>query len=381
MKRLSLSLFALMMLVSMVGCGGSSVKLPESAITKDCYAIQWFDTKSMSPEDAIKMLNNVAEDMSDDQPKARLWMSAQADVMEASYQERWDAFTEAGGEGFLVLHYATEKTTGEGDAAVTTTVYQTYTLVRVKKGTSTGDLTDALKDFAKEDNNEKIKFVKVDGEETWLYLTREYAEGQTAPELPADGDEDTLKAMQKLMRSASGASAVTVWTMPDAVKEEIEKELKREGLTDDQKERLKEQLHTESVVMAVTTGANPTVELTINFDEKDQAETFADEHNSNLVAMRAALKNALLTSENPPHPSVVNSIVDKMEVKPSGKSVSISMTSGDVRDGMSISAATLGRGGVDTTSPGRLMNVHPRLRVPSLRGVQGVNNISLSDQR
>ena len=72
MKRLSLSLLTLMMLFSLVGCGGSSVKLPESAITEDVYALQWFDTKNMSPDDAIKMLNNVAEDMSDDQPKARL---------------------------------------------------------------------------------------------------------------------------------------------------------------------------------------------------------------------------------------------------------------------------------------------------------------------
>lgn len=381
MKRLSLSLFALMMLVSMVGCGGSSVKLPESAITKDCYAIQWFDTKSMSPDDAIKMLNNVAEDMSDDQPKARLWMSAQADAMEASYQERWDAFTEAGGEGFLILHYATEKTTGEGEAAVTTTVYQTYTLVRVKKGTSTGDLADALKDFAKDDNNEKIKFVKVEGEETWFYLTREYAEGQTATELPDDGDEDTLKAMQKLMRSVSGASAVTVWTMPDAVKEEIEKELKREGLTDDQEDRLKEQLHTESVVMAVTTGASPSVEVTVAFDEKDQAQTFAEEHNSNLVLRRQGLKTALVDAENPPHPSVVNRIVEKMEVDTSGKTVSITMSSSEVRDGLSIIAATRGRGQIDTSSPTGILQINGRLRVPRMPGVVAVNGISLSDQR
>lgn len=377
MKHLSLSLFALMMLFSMVGCGGSSVQLPESAITKDCYALQWFDTKSMSPDDAIKMLNNVAEDMSDDQPKARLWMSAQADAMEASYEERWETFTEAGGEGFLILHYATEKTVGEGDNATTTTEYETFVLVRVKKGTSTDDMEEAVADFAKEDGNEKVKFEKVEGEDRWFFLTRE---GENTPELPDDGDDDTRKALEKLMRSAGNASAVTVWTMPEAIKEEIEKELKREGLTDEQEERLKEQLHTESVVMSVTSGGSPNVEVTVNFDDKEQAKTFAEEHNDNLVLRRQGLKQGLVEAENPPHPSVVNRIVEKMEVKPSGSSVSITMGSGEVRDGLSIIAATRGRG-IDTSSPTGIIQIDGRLRVPRMPGVVAVNGISFRDRR
>lgn len=380
MKRLSLSLFALLMMLSMVGCGGSSVSLPESAMTEELYAIQWFDTKNMSPDDAIKMLNDVAEDMDDDQPKARLWMSAQADAMEARYKDRWEAFTEAGGQGFLVLHYAVEKTVGEGDNAVTTTDYQSYVLVRVKKGTSTDDLEEALAEFAKEDGNEKIKFEKVKDEDTWLYLTREYPEGQTAPELPDDGDKDVAKAFQKLLRSAGGATAVTAWTMPEAVKEEIEKELKREGITDEQEARLKEQLHTESVVMAVSTGGSPSVEVTVNFDEKEQAETYAEEHNDGLINRRAGIKNALIESENPPHPSVVNRLIEKMEVRASGDSVSISMSSGEVRDGLAIMAATRGRG-VDTSSPTGLMSVNGRLRVPRMPGAVSVNGLSFSDRR
>lgn len=377
MKRLSLSMFALLMMVSMVGCGGSSVSLPESAMTDELYAVQWYDTKNMSPDDAIKMLNDVAEDMSDDQPKARLWMSAQADAMEASYMDRWEAFTEAGGQGFLVLYYAVEKTVGEGENAVTTTDYQSYVLVRVKKGTSTDDLEKALAEFAKDDGNEKIKFEKVKDEDNWLFLTRE---GEGTPELPDDGSKDVAKEFEKLMRSAGGASAVTVWTMPEAVKEDIEKELKREGITDEQEARLKEQLHTESVVMAVSTGGSPSVEVTVNFDEKEQAESFAEEHNDGLINRRAGIKNALIDSENPPHPSVVNRLIEKMEVRASGKSVSISMSSSEVRDGLAIMAATRGRG-VDTSSPTGLMSVSGQLRVPRMPGAVSVNGLSFSDRR
>lgn len=383
MKRLSLSLFALLMMASLVGCGGSSVSLPESAMTDELYAVQWFDTKNMSIDDAIKMLNGVSEDMSDDQPKARLWMSASADAMDARYQDRWEAFTEAGGEGFLVLHYAEEKTVGEGDNAVTTTEYKSYVLVRVKKGTSAGDLAEALKkdDMAKDDGNEKIKFVKVEGDERWFYLTREYAEGQTAPKLPDGGSKDTAKEFEKLMRSAGGAAAVTVWTMPDGIKDEIEKDMKREGVTDEQKDRLKEQLHTESVVLSVTPGSSPKVEVTVNFDEKEQAVSFAQEHNDLLILRRRGLKLALVESENPPHPSVVNRIVDQMEVKPSGSSISITMSSGEVRDGLSIFAATRGQGQADTTSPTGIIQIAGRLRVPRMPGVIDVNGISFSDRR
>ena len=379
MKYLSLPVFVLFLLVSMTGCGGSSVSLPESAMTEDVYAVQWYDTKSMTPEAAIKMLNKVAEGMSDDQPKARLWMSANADAMDASYSERWEAFTQAGGEGFLVIYYATEKTTGEGDNATTTTAYSSHVLVRVKKETSTDDLEEAVSDFAKEDRNSKIEFDKVKDTDRWLYLTRD--EGENTRELPDDGDEDVAKKFAKMLCSAGDASAVTVWTMPEAVKDEIEKDLKREGLTDEQKARLKEQLHTESVVMAVSTGSSLGVEVTVDFDEKEQAQTFAGDHNDGLIRRRQGLKQSLIEAENPPHPSVINRLVEQMQIQPSGKTVSISMSGSQIRDGLSITAATRGRGGADTASPGGLMDLHNRLRVPRMRGVVGVNGISFSDQR
>ncbi|XAL98623.1 hypothetical protein OT109_13660 [Phycisphaeraceae bacterium D3-23] len=392
MKRFSLSLLALMLMTSLVGCGGSSVSLPESAITEDCYAIQWFDTKAMSPDMAKDMIRGIADDMSDDQPKARLWMSARADMVESSYEERWDAFTEAGGIGFLRLHYVLEKK-GEGDDADPTTHYRTYVLIRVKKSADIGDLEKAIKDYVADDNGNRedneVKLEKVDGEEEWYWLT---TEGR--PEgfkLPEKKDEDALKAFNKLIGQTGGAPAYSVWRTNEKLIESLEKRLDDDevDLTDDEEARLKEAVHLQSVVMAITPGPSPSVEVSVTFDDKEYAKTFAEEHNDGLSQRRAMLKQVLMGAENPPHPSVVDRLVEQMEVKPSGATVSISMNARNVKDGLAIRASQLDNGGIDTTTPGGIFAMFDMgqpasrqfsvLRVPSMPGSMGVFGLSFND--
>ena len=57
------------------------------------------------------------------------------------------------------------------------------------------------------------------------------------------------------------------------------------------------------------------------------------------------------------------------------------MSSSEVRDGLSIIAATRGRGRIDTSSPTGIMQVSGRLRVPGMPGVVAANDISFRDQR
>ncbi|MFI4860798.1 MAG: hypothetical protein ACIAXF_08975 [Phycisphaerales bacterium JB063] len=387
MKRFSLSLFALLLMTSLVGCGGSSVSLPESAITEDCFAIQWVDTKSLTPDMAKDMIRGVADDMSDDQPQARLLMSATADMVESRYQDRWETFTDAGGLGFLQLHYMLEKK-GEGEDAEPTTHYRTYVLVRVKKGTDAKDLEEAIKDFAAEDNGNRaendVKLEKVDGEDEWYWLT---TEGRTEGfKLPEDGDEDTFKAFKKLVGDAGGAPAYMVWRTHEKLIESAQKQLDDDDAdhTDDQEARLKEIVHLESVAMYVTAGSSPKVVVTVNFDDKEFAQSFADEHNDGLSQRRAGLKIALSKAENPPHPSVIDRLVDTMEVKPSGNSVSITMNSGNVHDGVAIQASVVNGNAPNTTSPGTIFTQvrsagWSNLHIPRMPGPMDVFEISFND--
>jgi len=378
MKQITLSLFALTLLLTMVGCGGSSMQLPESAITKDCFAVEWYDTASLTPEMAKDMINGIADDMTDDQPKARLWMSAQADLIEAGYEERWDAFTENGGLGMLRLHYMLEKK-GEGDADPTTH-YRTYVLIRVKKKTDIGELESAIKDFVEEDNaGGEVKLVKVKDAEEWYWLTTE--ERPEGFDLPDKGDEESHKTFKKLIGQADGAPAVTVWRTHKRLTESFKKELDDDDNkpSDDRRARLEEILHLESVVMYVKPGKSPKVVTKIKFDDKEFAKTYAEEHNSNLAAARAGLKDGLRRTENPPHPSVVNDLVEQMEVKASGSTVAITMNARNVEDGMAIQAALEGGGGMDTTSPTTIFRIEGGLRVPRMPGVKGVFSIALND--
>lgn len=378
MKQITLPFLAFLML-ALVGCGGSSMELPKSAITEDCFAVQWYDTAALTPDMAKDMISGIADDMSDDQPKARLWMSASADTIEAGYEKKWDAFTEAGGLGFLRLHYMLEKK-GEDDADPTTH-YRTYVLIRVKKKTDIGDLEEAIADFVKDDNmGGKVKLEKVKGEEEWYWLTTE--ERPDGFDLPEDEDEESVKVFKKLIGQAGGAPAITVWRTHERLTEAFKKELDDDDNkpSDDRKERLEEAINTESIVMYVTPGKSPKVVVKVTFTDKEYAKTFAEEHNSNLAMTRRGMKIALMSTESPPHPSVVDRLVDQLEVKASGSSVSITMSSRSVEDGMAIQASLQGARGVDTTSPNGIFTTIERgLQVPSMAGVMDVFSVNFRD--
>lgn len=371
MSRMIYSLVAMMLVLPLVGCGGSSVDLPEKVFNGDVYGVQWIDFSELEPEDAVAMLSEMADDMSDDQPKARLWMSAQADGLDSNYTERWETFTEAGGQGILIVHSAKSKKTGEGDNARTTLERSQFVLVKVKKGTTTDSLEKALGDLAKEDGNDKIKFETVDGTDgAWLWLTRE-GRSDDAPKLPSDGSEENAKAFEKLIGQADGAPVVSAWRSTEAIKKQLEKELSDaddNDLTDDQKARLKEAIGTESVVMAVKAGGELGVSVTVTFADKELANAFAEFNNEGLLKERRSMKMDLTNSENPPHPSVVNRIFESQEVKASGKKVSIEMDSESIRDGLSVVAATRGQSRVSTIDPGSLLPIHSGLLVPAVPG-------------
>lgn len=368
MLKLIYSLFALMLLVTLTGCGGSSVDLPDKVFSKDVFAVQWIDANKLKPDDAMDLFNGLADDMSDDQPKARLWASAQADGIQASYADRWEAFTKAGGQGALMVF--TAKTQGEGDAA--RVELDGYILLKVKKGTSSDELRKALADFAKEDGNEKLKLDPVDGTDgQWLWLTRE-DRPEGASKLPGDGSEDNAKSWQDLLKRGDGAAVVGAWRANDAIRDQIKRELDKaddRDLTDEDKQRLKEAQSIESIVMATNGGSSASLAATLEFGDKELAKSFAEFHNDRLVAQRMSLKTRLMNSENPPHPSVVDGIYEELVVKASGKKVGLDLGSSVMNDGMNIYAATLGQGSVATSRPAQIFPLHGSLNVPGNLGM------------
>ena len=378
MHRMTNPLLALMLLVTLTGCGGSSVDLPDKVFNKDVYAIQWIDVTQLSPDDAKDLFNGLADDMSDDQPKARLWASAQADGVQAGYADRWEAFTEAGGQGALLVH--TAKTTGEGDSASVERGY--YVLLKVKKGTSSDELRKAIAEFAKEDNNEKIKFEPIDGTDgQWLWLTRENRP-DGAPKLPSDGSEENAKAFQDLLKRGDGAAVISAWRGNDAIRDQIKRDLEKaddRNLSEEDKQRLKEAQDIQSVVMSVNAGSSASISATVEFNDKELAKAFAEYHNERLVSQRMSMKTALMNAENPPHPSVVDGIFEEQEVKASGKKIELELGSSVMADGMNVYAATMGQGRIGTADPSRLLPLHSALSVPPSPGVPSCYNIRFGD--
>ena len=369
MKTLTTPLLALAILFLLVGCGGSSVDLPESVITEDTYALQWTDFSAIDPDAGVKAFNRLADDIDDDQSKARLWMSMQADLIQTDYTERWEAFTEAGCTGMLKVFYAVPTTTGEGDFQTTRISYQKHMFIKADKDADDDELVKALAEFAEADGNASLKLVAVGEDTGWFWLTREAATA-SSPKMPEGANEKALAAMKGLMDDGGDAPMVTVWRPVGPITDKLDEELERDDLDDDRKTELELAKSMQSVVMTCSSGRGATTDTTITFAESEDAKAFAERENADSPQLKAALKQLMIGSENPPHPSVIDDLVEDNEFRVSGKTASVELDAGAVESMMLLMGARLGAGG-DMTAPPHA-DISSALRLPSGADVPGV---------
>ncbi len=378
MRTITHTLTAAVLLVLLVGCGGSSVDLPEDVLTDEAYAVVWTDFKAINPDEGVKMLGGMADKMPDEQPKARLWLSAEADDIDGRYRERWDAFTDAGCQGMLTVYYRNENTEGEGDDKRTVVNYRKHTFIKAKKSAKSEDIEKALDQFAEDDGNADFELESVGEDTGWYWVTQDDAP-EGSPSMPEDGDAEAVKAFKKLLAKGEGAPVIAAWRMIDGIGEEIDEELDREGLSDERKDELKRAKATQSVVLTCTPGNSAKVSAVVTFDEKDQAKAYAQEHNDKQIEERAQAKRSMMNAENPPHPDVLDDLTDGLKAKVSGKTVSVQVNKGTLKDMLNIAAARSASGN-DLTSPSRLLVFESMLKVPSSGDVPGVRSCYDTDK-
>ncbi|MFN3168607.1 MAG: hypothetical protein ACE37H_16225 [Phycisphaeraceae bacterium] len=366
----ALALAALMLLLT--GCGGSSVDLPEDVMTDEAYAVQWVDFESIKPDEGVKMLGGLADDMSDDQPKARLWLSAEADQIEGDYRERWEAFTDAGCQGVLTVYYRNEVTEGEGEDKKKVAKYRKHTFIKAGKKAKAKDLEEALDEFAEDDGIDDLELEPVGKDTGWFWVTRgESPDG--SPKMPKKGDEKTAEAFEKLLAKADDAAIVVAWRMIDGISDEIDDELDREEISDERKEELERAKATQSIVLACSPGTSAQLSARVTFEKSEHAKAYAQEHNDSILDVRASLKKAMINAESPPHPKVIDGVADSMQIKTSGKTATLELDRGAVKDMLTLMSARMGMGG-DDTSPVGLLRVESLLQVPDRSDVPGVRS-------
>lgn len=360
------------LLVTMTGCGGSSVDLPEEVLTKEAYAVQWVDFEAIKPDEGVKMLASIADDMSDDQPKARLWLSAEADEIDSAYRERWEAFTEAGCRGILTVYYRNEVTEGEGDNKKTVIKYRQHTFIKADKTKKAKDLEDALDDFAKDDGVDDLELEAVGKDTGWFWVTRGNAPNH-APKMPSKGDKASAEAFGDLLAESNGAAISVAWRMIDGIADEIDDELKRDGISAERKEKLERTKATQSIVMTCSPGKSASLSAAVTFEETEQAKAYAEEHNEQFIPMRAGLKRMMINVESPPHPKVIDGLVDSMQIKASGKTATLKIDSDAVKNMLNLMSAMMGTGG-DQTSPVTLLDIDSLLQLPDPSEVPGLRS-------
>jgi hypothetical protein len=365
----TLALATLMLLLS--GCGGSSVDLPEDVLTDEAYAVQWTDFEAIKPDEGVQMLSDLADDMSDDQPKARLWLSAEADQVEGDYRERWEAFTDAGCQGVLTVYYRNEVTEGEGDDKTKVAKYRKHTFIKAGKKAKAKDLEDALDEFAEADGIDDIELESVGKDTGWFWVTRDDSP-DGSPKMPKKGDEKTKEAFEKLLAKADDAPIVVAWRMIDGIADEIDDELDREEISEEREEELERLKATQAIVLACTPGKSPKVSAAVTFEESKQAKAYAEEHNDNILKMRAGLKTTMINTESPPHPKVIDGVADSMTIKASGKTATLELDSGAVKDVLNLMSARMQRD--DQTSPASFLSMESLLHVPDRSDVPGVRS-------
>lgn len=356
--------------LQLLGCGGSSVELPEDVLTDETYAVQWIDFGAIEPGDGVKLFGSLSGDMSDTQAQARLWLSAEADDVDIAYRERWEAFTDSGCQGILTVYYLEEKT--EGELLRTTEKLRRHCFIKASAGTSAKQIEDAITDFADDDGSSDFDLEEVGDKTGWFWITSDNPP-EDAPALPDKGDEEVTKTFAKLLAEGGDAPSITAWRSTKPISESIKEALDQDSLGDDKEQDLKYAKGVQSIVLTCTPGRKANSKAAITFDDKDLAKAYAQDHNDAQRYGKAAMKRMLVSVANPPEPELFDRLSDEMTAKASGKVVTVSLDGAGVQDMVVIVAALRGTGG-DITSPRGLVDLDDVLRVPGATDVPGVRS-------
>lgn len=372
MKKNTTLLLLCTVLLAMVGCGGSSsVELPEDIITEDAYALTWVDFSSIEPEAGVKMLSGIASDVDDDQGKARLWLSAAGDTVDAFYRERWDAFTEAGGQGMLTVYYCTEEKEKR--------TFETHTFIKAKKGTKGDDIVEAIESFVDEDMGlawEKDKDADLEleevGDDGWFWVTRTKAP-EGSPEMPDDGDSEALEVFTDLLDDADGAPIVYAFRMIEPILDTVEKELKDKDkkLDAERKEQLEFAEAIKSYALACSPGSGAWTQSVIHFEGDEDAKAYAEDYNDRMRKFKPRFKRAFMSRDDPPHPDELNSILDKFKADASGETVT-SKYEGDMLESLLVLTTAADGKNADSTSPVMMLELDRALVQPNYEQVPGI---------
>jgi hypothetical protein len=80
----------------------------------------------------------------------------------------------------------------------------------------------------------------------------------------------------------------------------------------------------------------------------------------------------MINTESPPHPKVIDGVADSMTIKASGKTATLELDSGAVKDVLNLMSARMQRD--DQTSPASFLSMESLLHVPDRSDVPGVRS-------
>lgn len=287
-------LVPMILIVMAARIAAQPVALPAKAVTQETVLVVWLDAQELNPE----ALRAAAKQLNAALPKS---MQATKEQLETKLDEKigefkvgYDAFTQAGGQGALLLARAPE-----GDAQPP----EPTMLLRVAPGTSPEEMRAALKDMQGAEDTALAPYG-----EGWL--TQE----SKLDAVPTGGSAEEAKQFQQIL-SNTGASPVRVaFRMNSAIKSRIQKFQQQSG-GGPAMALVAPLLDLRVGWGSLGLGDDPAIGAALQFNSAEQARRFGSAWENLLMMGRGMVQMQLSNSPNAPKPETIQALFNQLQLK------------------------------------------------------------------
>lgn len=288
------------------------VELPASAVTEDTTLAIWLDAEHLTPEAIRQSVDRINAILPEDLQATAEELDAQLEAGMAEFGEGYTAFTEAGGEGVLMLMRTPAMDAPRSEPA------EPSILVRVAPGTTAEELNEAMQPFAPEDapDTEVVEYA-----EGWM------TDADTIDHIPTDGDAAEAAALAALLENTEAAPVRLAMRVNEPMREQLamfEQQAQGQGGgmggPNPGAALLGPAQHIDAGWGTLTLGEDPAFRHTLSFDDADEAEEFRAAWSQLLMMGQQMfqMQFAQPNVPNAPEPASIQGLFDSLELERDG---------------------------------------------------------------
>ena len=304
-----------------------NVPMPESAITENTTFVLWMDSEHFTAEALRGAAKQVSAALP---PQMQGQLDAKLNESIEQFQAGYDAFTNAGGQGMLVVMRSPRE---DG------TTPRAATLLRVDEGTNPDDMAAAIQEV---EGGRAPMLVK--HEPGWLTHRKKLGQAAT----PTTGTAEQAEQFQSLFANTDSAPVRIAFRMTGALREWIAAQQNAGnqqggmGGMGPAQALLGPAQSISGGWSTVEFGENPGLVSTIQFSDAQSAQRFRSAWEGLLMMGQGVLQTQLGNAPNAPEPGTVQGLFNQLKFQQDGEKLSAKLDTAFIQHAGKLAPAAQG---------------------------------------